>query len=52
MANEELLSVINKTIGAGSNTGPFLLRFLLKGHDHCYRLSIYAWNCWFYRLSH
>jgi hypothetical protein len=34
-----------KTIGTGSNTGLFLLRLLLKGHDHCYDLSIYAWNC-------
>jgi len=41
MANEELLSVIHKNNRAGSNTGPFLLR-----------LSIYAWNCCFYRLSH
>ena len=52
MAHEELLSLINKNNRAGSNTGPFLLRLLLKGHDHCYRLSIYAWNCCFYRLSH
>jgi len=38
-----------KTIGTGSKVIPafFLLRLLLKGHDHCYDLSIYAWNCCF-----